>query len=174
MGCSDTDMMYILVIGVVVYMWYNSRSSYIKNSGTVNMNDEPNMNELLPETPLAPSKAAPTGYAGPKPLVSGGSINNSQYDLAGYRPSGLPESDPDGTWNSKQLLPANGAIDFQDTNFLTPMKQTGQWLDALRNANHQIRRDPDIKRRNVGPWSNSTINPDVWRESIDPVIDPIQ
>ena len=170
--CSNTDMMYVLIMGIVAYMWWNSKSNYVKNSGTVKFNED------LPHTSVnggaGPSGAGRPSGAGPLPSVGGGSINHSEYDLAKYTPSADPTSNyPDGTWDSNELLPENGAIDFQNTNFLTPVKQTGEWVDALRNANHQIRSEPIIKKVNVGPWQNSTIRPDVWRESIDPMLDPV-
>ena len=149
MGCSNNDFVFIVIIMCVSYMWFNRKNygySSVKNSGTVSV-DETSLN------------------GDPVPQAGGGNINLSQFNLAAYKPTDkLPKSSP-GTWSADELLPANGAIDFEETNFLiSPMQQAGVWVDSTRNANLQYRRDPIIKKFDVGPWSNTTINPDPFRK----------
>lgn len=54
-------------------------------------------------------------------------------------------------------------------NFLEPTQKLG--LDtqgsSLRNANRQIRADPPNPRMNVGPWNQSTIEPDLLRRPLE-------
>lgn len=74
----------------------------------------------------------------------------------------LPKDAANSLW--AQVNPA-GQGDVKDQNFLTPgfdigMNTVGQ---SLRNANYQLRSDPYIPRTNVGPWNQSTIEPDTNR-----------
>ena len=155
MGLNSHDMVFLVIILVVSYIWFNNR---VKNSGTVS-NSETSFNGKI------------TGgiVSDPKPHVNGGNVNLSEFDFAAYEQSdNLSKSKP-GVWNSDELLPSNGAINLKDTNFLmSPLQQAGTMVDSTRNANYQYRRDPIIKKFEVGPWSNTTINPDPYRKSIDP------
>ena len=38
---------------------------------------------------------------------------------------------------------------------------------TLRNANLQLRSDPVISKKDIGPWMNSTIEPDVARTPLE-------
>jgi hypothetical protein len=78
-------------------------------------------------------------------------------------PSELLPSDPNNAWG--QLNPANtgGGIqtpDLLQAGALVGLDTTGQ---SLRNANLQLRSDPVIPKSSVGPWSQSTIEPDLMR-----------
>jgi len=37
----------------------------------------------------------------------------------------------------------------------------------LRNANLQLRSDPVISKKDIGPWMNSTIEPDMARTPLE-------
>lgn len=58
---------------------------------------------------------------------------------------------------------------LQGQNFLEVSKQIG--LDtqgsSLKNANYQLRADPPNPRMSVGPWLNSTIDPDLLRRPLE-------
>jgi hypothetical protein len=53
-------------------------------------------------------------------------------------------------------------------NFLTAT----QWIgvntqgSSLRNANYDIRANPVISKKDVGPWAQSTIDPDVYTKPL--------
>jgi len=58
---------------------------------------------------------------------------------------------------------------LEGQNFLDASKFIG--IDtqgsSLRNANYQLRADPPIARKDVGPWANSTIDGDALRKPLD-------
>jgi hypothetical protein len=58
---------------------------------------------------------------------------------------------------------------LQGQNFLEVSKQIGVDTQgsSLRNANYQLRSDPPNPRFNVGPWSGSTIDPDLMRRPLE-------
>ena len=82
--------------------------------------------------------------------------------------------------NPNELLPkqqnSNSALmnpprnDLAGKNFLTAENQVGINTvgNSLRNANQQLRSDPQIPMsNNVGPWLNSTIEPDNMRRPLE-------
>tara|TARA_Y100001970_G_C14208821_1_gene845709 strand:- start:1280 stop:1840 length:561 start_codon:yes stop_codon:yes gene_type:complete len=82
--------------------------------------------------------------------------------------------------NPNELLPkqqnANSALmnpprsDLAGKNFLTAEQSVGINTvgNSLRNANQQLRSDPAIPMNtNVGPWLNSTIEPDNMRRPLE-------
>jgi len=94
-----------------------------------------------------------------KPIVSGscGSGNSVSTNL-------LPKKPTDATG------PAAGFefAPLQGVNFLTAEQKIGidSIHSSLRNANHSFREDPHIPKTSVGPWMNSTIDPDPTRKTI--------
>ena len=58
---------------------------------------------------------------------------------------------------------------LQGQNFLEASKYIGVNTQgsSLRNANYDLRAAPTIPRRQVGPWSQSTIDPDPFRKPLE-------
>ena len=54
--------------------------------------------------------------------------------------------------------------DLLDAGYLIGLDTIGQ---SLRNPNYQERSDPIIPKMNVGPWNNSTIEPDIGRVPLE-------
>jgi hypothetical protein len=54
--------------------------------------------------------------------------------------------------------------DLLDAGYLIGLDTIGQ---TLRNPNYQERSDPIIPKTNVGPWNNSTIEPDAGRVPLE-------
>lgn len=110
--------------------------------------------------------------AGPKAL-------NQMHNVS---PNQLPaECFPKDVLSSADLLPMDANSKFaqvapsgqgslQDKNFLNAgfhigVNSTGG--SSMRNANRQLRSDPVIKKVNVSPWQNSTIDPDISRRPLE-------
>lgn len=112
--------------------------------------------------PAAPGTAAPDAAAPPASGYAVQSIANPSELL----PS-LP-ADQNSQWAALNPVAANpGAIAMPD--LLQPGYHIG--LDTigqtLRNANLQLRSDPIIPKADVGPWMNSTIEPDLARVPLE-------
>lgn len=110
----------------------------------------------------APGTAAPDSAAPPASGYAVQSIANPSELL----PS-LP-ADQNSQWAALNPVAANpGAIAMPD--LLQPGYHIG--LDTigqtLRNANLQLRSDPIIPKADVGPWMNSTIEPDLARVPLE-------
>jgi|TARA_Y100000992_G_C21273733_1_gene498577 hypothetical protein len=81
-------------------------------------------------------------------------------------PSALLPKDQNNAWS--QLNPSgNGALDSVNllkAGYHIGIDTVGQ---ALRNSNQQLRSEPANPQINVGPWNNSTIEPDVMRVPLE-------
>lgn len=113
-----------------------------------------NQAQILPNAPSnAPSNAA--------------SNSNSGYALQPVAdPSELLPKDQNSQW--AQLNPINNG------NIQTPdLLQAGYHIgldtigQTLKNANLQLRSDPIIEKRDVGPWNNSTYEADYGRVPLE-------
>tara|TARA_A100001015_G_scaffold161175_1_gene179176 strand:+ start:5519 stop:6076 length:558 start_codon:yes stop_codon:yes gene_type:complete len=81
--------------------------------------------------------------------------------------------------NARELLPrqqnSNSALmnpprnDLAGKNFLLSGSHIGINTvgNSLQNANQQLRSDPPIPQANVGPWNNTTIEPDTMRRPLE-------
>ncbi len=97
-------------------------------------------------------------------------------DMAAVVPTSS-NNEMDGPRNSvsaNELLP-KGATEgapsgeLQGMNFLKAGHHVGinTVSSSLRNANYQLRADPPIAKKNVGPWQTSTIEQDLERKPLD-------
>ena len=102
--------------------------------------------------PAAPSAAAPAGYTA----------------KAGANPSDLLPKDANSQWASLNPTAMNqGDIlmpDLLQAGYHIGLDTIGQ---SLRNANLQLRSDPVISKADVGPWNQSTIEPDLGRVPLE-------
>lgn len=88
------------------------------------------------------------------------------YPREQINPSELLPQDNNSLW--AQMNPT-GSGDIQGKNFLSAgaligVNTVGQ---SLRNANYQLRSEPPNPQMKVGPWQQSTIEPDLMRRSLE-------
>jgi hypothetical protein len=88
------------------------------------------------------------------------------YPREQLNPSDLLPNDPNSQW--AQVNP-QGSGDIQGKNFLSAgalvgVNTVGQ---SLRNANYQLRAEPPNPQVQVGPWLQSTIEPDLQRRPLE-------
>jgi hypothetical protein len=88
------------------------------------------------------------------------------YPREQIKPMDLLPSDPNSQW--AQVNP-QGAGDIQGKNFLSAgaligINTIGQ---SLRNANLQLRAEPPCPQVQVGPWNQTTIEPDLIRKPLE-------
>jgi len=125
--------------------------------------------------PSAPSVAAPAqapspSQAGPAPAPSAASqAGPAGYTAkAGANPADLLPKDANSQWAALNPTSMNqGDIlmpDLLQAGYHIGLDTIGQ---SLRNANLQLRSDPIISKADVGPWNQSTIEPDVGRVPLE-------
>lgn len=80
----------------------------------------------------------------------------------------LPQTSPSpqpGQTSWSEFAPQS----LQGQQLLDPVKYVGVDTQGstLKNASHDLRRDPAIPRVDVGPFLNSTYDADPWRKNLD-------
>lgn len=123
------------------------------------------MEDGTTEEEKKPEEAKKADSAAPAPPASGYAVQ-PVANPSELLPS-LP-ADENSQWSALNPIAANpGSIAMPD--LLQPGYHIG--LDTigqtLRNANLQLRSDPIIPKSDVGPWMNSTIEPDLARVPLE-------
>ena len=99
----------------------------------------------------------------PAPSVNGGYTAQSVAN-----PTDLLPQDKNSEWaalNPVAMNQGNVAMpDLLQAGYHIGLDTIGQ---TLRNANLQLRSDPIIKRADIGPWNQSTIEPDLARVPLE-------
>ena len=111
----------------------------------------------------APSSLGEDSYA------SANGVNTTTYGMTKAKldnPSSLLPNDTNSQWAS--LNPGgNGplkSVNLLQAGALVGINTIGS---SLRNANLQLRSDPPNPQGSVGPWNNSTIQPDTNRKPLE-------
>lgn len=124
--------------------------------------------QVQPAQPLPMNKSTGAGAAGSGAGASAGastvaSSNYSQQQVA--NPSDLLPSDKNSQWAA--LNPAGGNVaipDLLQAGYHIGLDTIGQ---TLKNPNYQLRSDPIIEKKDIGPWMQSTIEPDFGRVPLE-------
>jgi hypothetical protein len=158
---SKTALLIILIV-VVLFVGINSYSSskFRPMDGYDGMGGSTTAPTKLSSTPALPAALA-------TPDVQSKAVAGASYAMQPVsNPSDLLPLDENSQWAS--LNPMNSA------NIATPdLLQAGYHIgldtigQTLRNANQQFRSDPVIPKVNVGPWWQSTIEPDLGRVPLE-------
>ena len=102
--------------------------------------------------------------------ASGAVANQSMNSGAGYalhpvaNPSDLLPKDQNSQWSA---LNPNTQDNVGIPDLLTAGSNIGVIAQVLRNPTYDIRSDPIIPRSEVGPWNQSTIEPDIGRVPLE-------
>ena len=141
----------IIAICLILLGYSTSKSSWsdgYTNSSGSNQGVAPSATNPAP--PIAPPSASGSG----------------QFLSTVANPSDLLPSDANSQWGG--LNPING-VNIQTPDLLQAGYHIG--LDTigqtLKNANLQLRSDPLIEKRDVGPWNMSTYEPDFGRVPLE-------
>lgn len=144
----------VIVIGIfLILVWGLLSYSGAKTLVVDSMDDG-----HVPSAPVAPAASAPAAAA---------DANNGGYAMQQtIQPSELLPSDANSQWAA--LNPVNqGNIampDLLQAGYHIGLDTIGQ---TLRNPNYQLRSDPIIPKQEIGPWNQSTIEPDLGRVPLE-------
>ena len=166
---------FIIVVLIILFVAFN----YYSNNKSKSVSGLNNLNVSQPGS-VGPSTATivpgqVNGYTEQTPDLNGSPItgitttNNQGGSCTSKQisnPADLLPRDTNSEW--AQLNP-NGTGDLQNVSLLKAGQHYGVNTvgSSLRNANLQIRSEPPIQKSNVGPWLNSTIEPDCLRKSLE-------
>ena len=140
----------LAAVAVIVLIWAlmnysNSKSTMGFNTGTSNATTPSGVENEMPDN------------AATVPYSSTNDSPNSQSSLAPNEllPKGATESAPSGELSGMNFLNAGHHVGINTVS------------SSLRNANYQLRADPPIAKKNVGPWQESTIDQDLERKPLE-------
>ena len=147
-----------LILAWALYSYSGSKMSIMDTMG--------DGSSTLP-VPAATAPTAPTAAKAPT-APTGGSAPNGYSAQSTANPSDLLPSDSNSQWASLNPGSMNQG-DVLNANLLQAGYHIG--LDtigqSLRNANLQLRSDPIIPKVDVGPWNQTTIEPDLGRVPLE-------
>jgi len=168
---KDDNTKWFFVIAIVLLIIW-ALMSYSDSKGKVVDNMYSNATTVKPFTTELDGKeeaAEVSDYTAPvvKEIASADTKKEKGYALQPVaNPKELLPSDKNSEW--AKLNPMNN-----DQPILPDMLQAGNLIgldtisSTLRNANQQLRSDPVIAKRDVGPWQQSTIEADLGRTPLE-------
>jgi len=150
-------LMGILVISVLFTIYYSSTKSLVidRMEDGSSKNKQPSVKEtsaqhVVSPPPAGPVSSQPAGYVA-QPVV---------------QPSELLPKDQNSQWASlnPSAITQSGMPDLLQSGYHIGLDTIGQ---SMKNANLQLRSDPIIEKRDIGPWNQSTIDPDLGRVPLE-------
>lgn len=156
----------LLIIVVLFILWAimsYSNSKMMKKDSMDTGNSASSMpNNASPSSTMtAPTTTAPASSA--SAAVQGG----SGYALQPVaQPSDLLPQDQNSQWAALNPVNAGNAAmpDLLQAGYHIGLDTIGQ---TLKNANYQLRSDPIIAKKDVGPWNQSTYDADYGRVPLE-------
>jgi hypothetical protein len=163
-GKYFTTQRIIVLLVFIVLMW--GLLSYSSTKGSVH--------DLMSDGHM-PSGDVPAGAGHPAPdQASAQAVGSVPAPTNGYtvkssaNPSDLLPSDQNNQWSALNPNAMNkGDIlmpDLLQAGYHIGLDTIGQ---TLRNPNLQLRSDPLIQKSDIGPWNQSTIEPDIGRVPLE-------
>ena len=162
----------VLFLALIILSWgvfsyagsKNMVLDQMSNNASMNVGNSPNR-QMSAYVPMPIMKSAPVHiqpqYTQPE--------QNSGYALQPVtNPSDLLPQDQNSQWAALNPVSMNqGNMNMPDllqAGYHIGLDTIGQ---TLRNANQQLRSDPIIPVQTVGPWNQSTIEPDLGRTPLE-------
>lgn len=153
-GKSGIPIIIILVVCFALFTYTNTKTRTIDRM-TAAPSSSYNSHEASESVVEKTNESSANSYAS--------NIGTSSNVLS---PSELLPNDPNSDWAT--LNPINqGNIampDLLNSGYHLGLDTIGQ---SLKNPNYQIRSDPFIEKREIGPWNNSTFEPDIARVPLE-------
>jgi len=148
----------IIILIAALFFYYSSSKTGVLDKMTLG-------DSGAPLSDYAGSAKAPSAH-GPTPSDSK-IPHGSGYALQPVaNPSDLLPSDQNSQWAALNPI-GNGNValpDLLQAGYHIGLDTIGQ---TLKNANYQLRSDPLIEKKDIGPWNQSTYEPDYGRVPLE-------
>jgi hypothetical protein len=162
---QSESVKWIFVAVIVVIMIY-SVMSYSNGKDYVQDNYAGMPAQQSGSTGEQPKRLTPSTYGNPSTVQT---ADVSGYQLAPTaNPDQLLPKDENSKWG--EMNPVSTSVNGQALpDLLNAVSRIG--IDTIgqtmKNANLQLRSDPTIQKQSVGPWNNSTYEPDLARVPLE-------
>lgn len=152
----------VLIVFCVIALYYTSSKSNMFDLMSTGLDNMPQQQQ----PPMGDFAAPITGpITGPSPSAQSSSPSGySAQSVA--QPSDLLPSDQNSQWSNLNPI-GNGAVampDLLQAGYHIGLDTIGQ---TLKNANLQLRSDPIIEKKDIGPWNQSTYEADYGRVPLE-------
>lgn len=129
------------------------------------MNQEPRRETFVTKSSLVPQMDINTEEDVPQ--IAEAQLLQEREEHQDLEPQELLPKDENTIWDQVNPSSGKGTVAFK--NFLEAGNMFGVDTQGstLRNANQSIRSEPLIKQFEVSPWSQSTIDPDIYRKPLE-------
>lgn len=162
---------FFLILCFFLYSYANSKKSSTISGFATGFGDntaQPSVSQNQ-QTVKAPIKPMPQPMQQPMQQPQ---MTSMDHSAAGYNatntaiPADLLPKDNNTQFGDFNMINQGNIVmpDLLDAGYLIGLDTIGQ---TLRNANLQERSDPIIPKTEVGPWNNSTIEPDFARVPLE-------
>jgi hypothetical protein len=152
----------VLIVFCVIALYYTSSKSNMFDLMSTGSDGPQQPSPLVPTT--GPSTGPSTGPLAP---TTGPSHQAGGYTAqAVAQPSDLLPHDQNSQWANLNPI-GNGAVampDLLQAGYHIGLDTIGQ---TLKNANLQLRSDPIIEKKDIGPWNQSTYEADYGRVPLE-------
>jgi len=157
----------LLLLLIVAYA-SNMFLNYLNNKGSYGFESNTGMQEQH-KNAEASATVKPFNPDGNEEYASVSGITTSQPSVSGNRnanqnPSELLPHDSNSQWSE---LNPSGKGELSNVNLLQAGHHIGTVSQSLRNANLQLRSEPPNPQISVGPWNNTTMEPETYRRGLD-------
>jgi len=143
----------LIILGYALVTYSDSKSIVLDQMGDGSSPTQPSVKETSAQNIVQPPTGASAGGYALQPVAN---------------PSDLLPKDQNSQWsalNPVSMNQGNVAMpDLLQAGYHIGLDTIGQ---SLRNANLQLRSDPIIPKQDIGPWSQSTIEPDLGRVPLE-------
>jgi len=155
---------------VVFLLWYSGDKSYFADNMDTQYSGPSSMSSMkMPpviDSPPVSSSALPPikGNVAVQPVANGGYSSKNINTATDLLP--VDGNTHFSAFNPVTTTTTGGAQvpDLLQAGYHIGLDTIGQ---TMRNANLQLRSDPAIPKSNVGPWNQSTIEPDIMRVPLE-------
>ena len=151
-------------------LWYSSGKSTVQDNMTSSTGGAAADSSSAADKSSKPASDATSGNAeAPHPSEI---FDKRGCESSGYvaqpvaNPSELLPKDENSQWSSLNPMD-HGSPEMPDmlqAGYHIGLDTVGQ---TMKNANLQIRSDPVIPKKDIGPWNNSTYEPDLLRQPLE-------
>ena len=162
---------FFLILCFILYSYSNSKNGRTIDGYSTGTNDSytpPTVKSQPLNQAPAMAMSQPSIVSGiQQPIMDTKSSNGGGYaSQSAVVPGDLLPKDNNTQFGDFNMLNQGNIVmpDLLDAGYLIGLDTIGQ---SLRNANLQERSDPIIPKTNVGPWNNSTIEPDLARVPLE-------
>ena len=166
-GSNKWFVLAILVIVISALYYYSStKFSILDNMETSGKQPEAGSSVAPPSVIQSPSVDSEPKAAASLDSASSNPIGSSYQSQPIANPSDLLPKDRNSEWAALNPITANDVQvpDLLSAGYHIGIDTIGQ---TLKNPSYDLRSDPIIEKKVVGPWNMSTIDPDLARVPLE-------